>query len=308
MRRGVPRALALGAIALAAAIALGGCGGGDTATPASGFGGGYPVFRDAATGTRLVFGTPDLAVGTDRVAFVVTSPDGLITSPTLRVESYVAPGGAATAAVAHFEPFPDVERGLYALDLTFDRAGTWGLDVHVPRADGTETLMSVTFPVAARPSSVAIGDPAPASRNRTLADVSSVAALTTGTDPDPALYETRIVDALAEYRPLVVVFASPAFCTNELCGPQVEVLSELRVAYGDRAGYVHVDIYDNPDAIDGDLTRAVRSPLLAEWGVTTDEWTFIVGADGRVARRFESFVSKDALARALDEVLAASAD
>jgi hypothetical protein len=81
------------------------------------------------------------------------------------------------------------------------------------------------------------------------------------------------------------------------------VVGELAAEYGDRARFVHIDIYENPDEIRGDLSRAVRTPILEEWGITTDEWTFVIDREGRVAARFESFASKSELARALDEVL-----
>lgn len=306
------RALTL-ALACAAGFVLGACAGGSaesTATPAPLFGAGYPVFRDEVAGIRTVFGTPDLGVGANRVAFVMSTDEGLVSAPTVRAESYFyadGPDGPRTGpvagTVATFQPFPLVERGLYATTLDFDRAGTWGLDVHARRSDGADVVTTFTFAVEERPRSVAVGEAAPASRNRTLADVTSVAMLTTGSAPALALYDTRIVDALAERVPLVVVFASPAFCTNELCGPQVEVVGELAAEYGDRARFVHIDIYENPDEIRGDLSRAVRTPILEEWGITTDEWTFVIDREGRVAARFESFASKAELARALDEVL-----
>lgn len=304
------------ALASLAVLVFGACGGGgdEAAIPATAvplFGAGYPVFRDEATGIRTVFGTPDLGVGENRVAFVITTDDGLLAVPEVRAESFYYPDGPTgsregplAGGVARFQPFPLVARGLYSLTFDFDRAGTWGLDVHVPRAVGSESVATFTFPVAPRPQSIAVGQLAPASRNRTLDDVASVTALTTGSEPDPALYRTKISEALAAKQPLVVVFASPAFCTNELCGPQVEVVGELAGEYGERARFVHVDIYENPDEIDGDLARARRSPLLPEWGITTDEWTFVIDREGRVAARFESFASKAELADAIDEVLA----
>jgi hypothetical protein len=30
---------------------------------------------------------------------------------------------------------------------------------------------------------------------------------------------------------------------------------------------------------------------MGEWGLTTEPWTFVVGADGRIASRFEGLVS-----------------
>jgi hypothetical protein len=104
-------------------------------------------------------------------------------------------------------------------------------------------------------------------------------------------------------RPFVVTFASPAFCTNALCGPQVEVLSALNDRYADQADFVHIDIYDNPHEIRGDLSRAIRNPLLKEWGVETDEWTFIVDGDGNIAAKFESFASESELQAALQTLL-----
>ncbi len=112
-----------------------------------------------------------------------------------------------------------------------------------------------------------------------------------------------LAEAVEEGRPLVVVFASPAFCTNALCGPQVEVLSELASQYGERANFVHIDLYENPHEIKGDLDRAVRTPILEQWGLETDEWTFVVDGDGVVAARFEAFVTRVELEEALLRVL-----
>ena len=106
---------------------------------------------------------------------------------------------------------------------------------------------------------------------------------------------------------MVVVFASPAFCTTALCGPQVEVLGELQARHGDRASFIHVDLYENPHEIQGDLARGIRTPILEEWGIETDEWTFIVDERGNVAARFEAFVTRveleDALLRVIDRAV-----
>ena len=50
-------------------------------------------------------------------------------------------------------------------------------------------------------------------------------------------------------RPLLTVFASPAFCTNAVCGPQVEIAIELREVYGNEVDFMRVDLYSNPQEI-----------------------------------------------------------
>ena len=272
---------------------------------------GYPVYDDPSSGLRVIFGTPDLGVGRHRVAFALTDPaQGLVRLPILRAASYYYPRGASgpregpvEQATARFFEFPFGTRGIFSAELTLDRPGDWGLELTLPAPDGGTRSTTFLFPVAERTSAPAVGDRAPASASRTVADVASLAELTTGHEPDAALYRLSIADALAEARPFVVVFASPAFCTNALCGPQVEVLSALAARHGERANFLHVDLYENPDEIRGDLDRAVRTPVLEEWGIHTDEWTFVVDADGRVAGRFEAFVTERELEQALLAVL-----
>ena len=78
-----------------------------------------------------------------------------------------------------------------------------------------------------------------------------------------------------------MVFASPGFCTNAFCGPQAEVLSEVRERHGDAANYIHIDLFENPEQVRlGE--EPIETPILEEWGLHTDEWTFVVNADGVV--------------------------
>lgn len=270
----------------------------------------YPESFDEETGLRSILGTPDLGVGRQRVSFLLAHESGLVRFPAIRAASYRYPEGPDGPRIgpvesnsAQFFNFPLGTRGIYVTELDFDRAGTWGLEVSFPDADGGRTSTALTFEVRERTSAPAVGEPAPASVNSTLADVESIKQLTTGSDPDPGLYRSRIADAIAAGRPFALVFASPAFCTNAFCGPQVQVLTALRERYSGRADFIHVDLFANPHEIKGDLARAVRNPLLAEWGITSDEWTFVVDREGRISGRFESFAPEEELEQALLRVV-----
>jgi len=270
------------------------------------FSGGYPTYDDPTSGLRIVFGTPDLgAGGASRVSFALYDDAGPLAVPTLRVTSRYYPDGSegdhehVEDTEVTFRRFPTDSRGIYTGSLTFDRAGLWALDVTVPGSDGAP--LQVVFPivVAEETTAPAVGAEAPTSSNRTSADVTDLHALTTATEPDPRLYDATIASALAEGIPFVVTFASPAFCTNALCGPQVEVLSALADAYGDRVAFIHVELYENPAELRGDFALARRTPVLEEWGIHTDEWTFVVDARGIVTARFEGFAPRDEVEAAL---------
>lgn len=325
-RRGtVLLGLLLGALL---ALTLAACGDDDGGTDAAGdapatarddapvrdpFDGGYPRFEDAAAGLSAILGTPDLGVGTQRVSFVLTGADGIVRLPVAAVRTFFRPDGPTgpregpvAEATAHFAEFPLGTRGLYVTNLDFDRAGTWTVEASVPTAAGGRATIDLTFPVAERPHSPAVGDPAPASVQRTLADVDDVHELSTGAEPDAEVYRQTIADVLAAGRPFVVVFASPGFCTNALCGPQVEMLTPLRERYGDRMDFIHVDLYENPTELRSDFDLARRTPVLDEWGLDTDEWTFVVGPDGRIAARFEAFTPEPEVTAAIEALLGAS--
>jgi hypothetical protein len=118
-----------------------------------------------------------------------------------------------------------------------------------------------------------------------------------------------IKDAVENDLPSVIVFASPAFCTSPTCGPQVDTVSELREKHPDQANYIHVEIYDNPAEIQGNLDRAEISSVAGDWGLTdiedyfNESWTFILDADGQIDDRFEGFATIYELETALKKVI-----
>ncbi len=261
----------------------------------------------SADGLQAIFATPDLGTGEQRVAVVLTSKKGLVRSPISTLTSYYYPEGTTEGemrdtAVALFRPFPLGTRGLYAAQLQFDSPGDWGLDIAVLDEDANTLRAELRFEVPEQTEAPANGAPATASDSKTLA-THSIEELTTGTLRDTDLYQISIADAVQSGMPTVIVMASPAFCTNAVCGPQVDVLSELEDKYKGQANFIHIDFFDNPDEIQGDLTRARVSPTVLEWNLPSTEWSFVVSADGIIHRRFEGFAPIEELEDALLEVL-----
>ena len=263
-----------------------------------------PVSPD---GLQAIFATPDLGTGEQRVAVVLTSQKGLVRSPIATLTSYYYPDGASEGemrdtAVALFRPFPLGTRGLYAAQLQFDSPGNWGLDIAVLDEDANTLRAELRFEVPEQTAAPANGAPATASNSKTLA-THSIEQLTTGTLQDTDLYQISIADAVQSGMPTVIVMASPAFCTNAVCGPQVDVLSELKDKHKGKANFVHIDFFDNPHEIQGDLTRARVSPTVLEWNLPSTEWSFVVNSEGIIHQRFEGFAPIEELEDALLEVL-----
>lgn len=262
---------------------------------------GYPVYVSGDDYT-IALGTPDLSPGLHRISLVIEGPAGLIETPAMRITVLPADApGEMEEVVARFSRFPDGVRGFHVTYVDFATVGRWNLILHIPSEDGFEDL-GIAIDIPDDTTAPSVGDAAPPSQSRTLIDVANIEDLSTGDAPDPGLYLVSLADAVEAGKPLVVVFASPGFCTNAFCGPQAEVLSELRSIYGDAANYVHVDLYENPAEVKLGADP-IETPILEEWGLHTGEWTFVVNADGVVAARFEAFAPLDEVETALAEVL-----
>ena len=284
-------ALAVAALVVVAGVACGVAPAGDAVADAAAMAEGETL--------RLAMASSDLAVGSNRVVFGVIDPDvGAIRGERVRVSSFWLPPdgereGPVESVDAVFREWPVSPRGVYTAQLRFDRAGEWGIGAVVVGADGSERRASVRVEVKAESATPAIGARAPASASKTLADVGDIGELTSDVNPDAGLYAVSIAEALEAGMPLVVVFSTPAYCQTATCGPQLEVIKGLKAEYGGRVNFVHVEVYDNPDEIRGDLSRAVVSPTVGEWGLPSEPWTFVVDGEGVVRAKFEAYATRE---------------
>ena len=251
----------------------------------------------------------DLSVGPNRLAFyLLDNEQEPISHPEASVSLYypantIEDGNAKEVAKAPFHQWPLGGLGVYSAHVELDGAGGWGLRVGITGPDGSVRYGEALIEVKEQSSTPSIGSPVPRSKNKTSWDVARLEELTTARPPDPELYLMTIDEAVASGKPLVVVFATPAFCETFTCGPQVEVITRLRERYKDRANFIHVEMFDNPHEIQGDPDSARAVAAVLEWGLTSEPWTFIVDRDGRVAAKFEAFSTAEEIEEELQKVL-----
>ena len=260
----------------------------------------------------------DLGVGPNRVAFGLVDFNGMpVRADKAQVQAVYFPPGRnqgeiRDSAAARFMRWPPPgERGMFVANLTFDVAGEgtgpqdglWELRVTAATPEGAELTARTALRVAENSSTPAIGAPAPASVTPTSADVEDLRTITSASNPDPELYELSVHQALLEEKPLVVVFATPAFCVSATCGPQVEILSQVKERYRDQANFIHVEVFEDPHLIQGGRPGGGLVPAVEEWGMPTEPWTFVVDREGRVRAKFEQFTPAEEIEVALKDLL-----
>jgi hypothetical protein len=191
----------------------------------------------------------------------------------------------------------DAVAAIYETEVTLPRPG--GYAVLVVTKTGAGQLVGGGTEIAVRRSSPipAVGERPPRVETETVAssggDIKSIETR----DPADEMHEENFGDVLGE-KPVVLLMATPALCQTRVCGPVTDIAAQLQEEYGDRATFIHQEVYE-----DNDVQKGLRKPL-REFGLRTEPWLFTFDSSGRVAARLEgSFGNRafrDAVEAALD--------
>lgn len=241
---------------------------------------------------------------TDRQNKLIAAPDVAV-----RLRFYDADAGPASVTSetdARFLWAIEGRQGLYAASVDFPSAGRWGTEFVATLADGAVKSVRAEYDVAETGSTPAIGAQVPSVDTPTLADVGGDAKqLSSDTEPQTRFYETSISDALQAGEPFVVAFATPAFCETRTCGPTLDTVKSVADEYPE-VTFINVEPYKMAFT-DGALQPQLDAngqPQAAEWttawGLRSEPYTFVVGADGTLKAKFEGVLGADELRAALD--------
>jgi hypothetical protein len=196
----------------------------------------------------------------------------------------------------------DSNIGVYVTSVDFDVPGRWSADISVTTDSTQVQLIPFEFDVLEESPEPAIGDPAPASRQLTVADVTDVAEIDSSFEPRLHMHDTTIADALALGKPMVVAFATPAFCTSRTCGPVMDtIMDPLYEKYQDQATFIHVEPLQLKELREG--VGRIHVEAANDWGVETEPWIFVVDTQGKVAGKFEDIIARDEVEGVLAQVL-----
>lgn len=279
---------------LAAAVALAACG---PSSPSA-----TSQLRTPAEPELLaVVIASQLLIGQQRVPIGILYRNTPVNDASVRVRAYrdVPSDPLATAADAPFKGEGLQGQGAYVAYLSFGAPGLWVAEIAVHRPQGAPALIRLPLTIGTKSSVPAVGESAPASRNPTVKDVADVSEIDSGRPPND-MHQLSIADAIAQHRPALVVFATPAFCTSQMCGPQVNAVERLQPEYRDRLTFIHVEIYRNfrPDPSKMEFTPTVR-----EWRLRSEPWVFLIDRGGIIRAAFEGPTATDELRAAVDRML-----
>ena len=87
----------------------------------------------------------------------------------------------------------------------------------------------------------------------------------------------------------------PRFCETAVCGPTLDEVKAIADDHPD-VNWLHVEVFTNLD----DPGNLEVVPAVTDWGLPSEPWVFVVGADGMVTGRFEGVVDPVEIEAALE--------
>ena len=244
---------------------------------------------------QIILVSTDFGVGQPRISFMLY--DGL--EPVANVDNVQITAVDIRDDESHTAVwqgdaigYTDYELPYWVVYPEINESGYWGMIANITHQDGSRSETTFVIDVLGQSLSPAIGDPAPASQNRTLADT-DISQLNSGTNSNPALYQMTVAEAIGSSKPSVVGFITPGLCQTEWCTPVLGSVESLWAEVGDdRANFIHIEVYEDFQEL-----RVVAQ--MGEWQLNTEPWVFVLDENGRIAAKFSGPVSP----RELDEAL-----
>lgn len=246
-------------------------------------------------GIRLL--STDVSVGMNRLAFgLIEKGKGPIKDTPVSLNIFYLdgdnPNEAIDVLVPKYVEWPSGKTGVYTTNVNFKEKGRWGLGIVIDSNDGVRTA-SALIEVSATSTAPFAGSIAPYSNTKSLTLENPIESITSDPNPYLPLYKLTLQQALDSTLPSVVVFATPAYCVTATCGPQLEIIKDLHRSHNESINFIHIETYENPQDIRGNLSNGIISTAVKEWNLPSEPWTFLINSEGIVVERYEGLVTTE---------------
>lgn len=236
------------------------------------------VAPDATEELSVIAASFEQLVGEERpFAFGIRGPENEPVTDA-DVELWVVPvegGDPAGPYATTFHEVPDNPFGVYLATVDLSEAGATSFVAVTGDGRAGSASMQVATPENSQVP--APGQDAVAVPTATHANPMGVAELCTR-EPACGMHNVSLENALAQSLPVVLQFATPAYCQTAVCGPSVDVLEEVRTSrdWGDVV-FLHVEVFR-------DAGQTLAQPVEA-WGLQSEPWLYVIDADGKIVDR-----------------------
>ena len=175
---------------------------------------------------------------------------------------------------------PSAATVVYTTGLDFPSDGEWRIGALIRQGDELSAALLPSADVGAYAGVPRVGERAPLIHTPTPSDAGGdLSQITTRIPPDTQ-NKVDYADVLGK-EPIVLLFATPQFCQSRVCGPVVDVAEQVKQLYGDKAAFIHMEIYNDNDP--NEHTR----PQVRAFRLPSEPWLFAIDQSGRIDAEVE---------------------
>lgn len=137
-----------------------------------------------------------------------------------------------------------------------------------------------------------VGDPLPPFDTPTFDNPRGVDPICTRPDQMCPFHDVTLTDALASGKPVVYLVGTPAYCKTGTCAPGLDGLIEVAQTVGDRAVFIHADIYT-------DRTTTQVAPAVTALSLDFEPALYITDSTGLLVNRLDAIFDVNEIRDAL---------
>jgi hypothetical protein len=193
---------------------------------------------------------------------------------------------------------PDSALAVYTAQIEFPANGEWRIGAIVREGDKLTATLLPSAVVGQFTQVPRVGERPPTIHTPTPESVGGDLSKLTTRVPPEAMNREDFADVLGE-EPIVLLFATPQFCQSRVCGPVVDIAAQVQQDYGDRAEFIHMEIYN-----DNDPGQGVR-PQVRAFHLPSEPWLFVIDRSGVIRTEIEGAFGVEELTRAVRAVTGA---
>lgn len=190
---------------------------------------------------------------------------------------------------------PDAASVVYTTNVDFPSDGEWRIVALIKQGSELTGTLLPSVVVGEFRKVPRVGQRAPLIHTPTPADAGGdVSKITTRIPPD-SQNQVDYADVFGK-KPIVLLFATPQFCQSRVCGPVVDVAEQVKQGYGDKAAFIHMEIYR-----DNDPGKGLRQQVKA-FHLPSEPWLFAIDRHGIIRAEIEGAFGVSQLTRAVKAV------
>ncbi len=191
---------------------------------------------------------------------------------------------------------PTASTSVYTANIDFPSDGEWRVLALLRQGKRTTATLLPTVMVGEFTKIPRVGQKAPVIQTPTAASVrGDLSKITTRIPPDTQNM-VNYAEVLGK-EPIILLFATPKFCQSRACSPAVDVAEQVKRLYGEKAAFIHMEIYN-----ENNPSKGVR-PQVRTFHLPSVPWLFVIDRQGVIRSAIEGAFGVEKLTQEVRRVI-----